>query len=271
MRRTNLLVIAAIVLTPASALGFRQTRTCLNDIAPAPTGTPRCGPGETPQLLAWRDLEVPYRVNEQGSAEFPGGLEGELLDTIIASFDQWNAPDCSPFTFVYDGTTATDEYVRDDGMNVVVFQDDVWPYSSAVLAVTTVTADVDGFIVNADMELNGVEHTFAIVDGNTGVETWDVQNTITHEAGHVLGLDHDAVPDSTMEFEAEAGDINKRDLHPDDIEGLCAIYPPVTEPTDPGGSDDGCCRVAAGGRAYALLLLWIIGGAVLVRRRKLNA
>lgn len=246
-----------IVSTPAPAFAWRQTQTCLVSEPPAPTATPWCRVDERPRGLHWPTPEVRYAVNEVGSDDFPtadGRIAPELLEAITASFETWNAVECSDFAFVQDGLTSAPEYDRDDGLNVVVFRDDAWPYGSMVLAVTTVSTDDDGIIYNADLELNGFEQNFAI----GAADAWDVQNTITHEAGHMLGLDHDVIEGSTMEFEAALGEVAKRSLHPDDIEGLCAIYPrpDSPDPADPP-PDDGCCRVVTSSPPPSSLTLFL--------------
>ena len=52
----------------------------------------------------------------------------------------------------------------------------------------------DGTILDADVELNDINFTF-VVEPTTqqpraGTEVSDLENTLTHELGHVLGLDH---------------------------------------------------------------------------------
>ncbi|MFL5300452.1 MAG: hypothetical protein ACJ79R_08935, partial [Anaeromyxobacteraceae bacterium] len=124
-----------------------------------------------------------------------------------------------------------------------------------ILALTTVTFDVDtGEIVDADMELHGWDGNLASPTGfyftcassSTCGPTYggqncaaiDVQNTVTHEAGHMLGLDHVCVAggaapsnvcpagaEPTMAPTAGKGDIDKRTLEPDDVAGVCSIYP----------------------------------------------
>ncbi len=252
----------------APAFAWRQTQTCLLDDPPAPTATPYCIGNEMPRGLAWPTPTVHFAVSEAGSDDFPRTTDEfppALLEEILASFNAWNKPDCSPFSFVYDGLTPVNSFNREDRINVVAFRDDQWPYGSMAVAITSVTATADGVITNADMELNGFEHEFAIVTTNR--TAWDVRNTITHEAGHMLGLDHDAVPDSTMEFEAQRGETKKRNLLEDDIEGLCAVYPPIEEPDPVEPSDDGCCRTTTG-PASSPLLAALFGLLVVVRRRR---
>ncbi|RMG20356.1 MAG: hypothetical protein D6729_03010 [Deltaproteobacteria bacterium] len=133
---------------------------------------------------------------------------------------------------------------------------DCWEHPSGVIAVTTTTFDsVTGELNDADIELNGAEFWFTTRDApacddpevppvctgdadcaagtrcfrgaclEDGCVRTDVANTVTHEVGHVLGLDHSTVPGATMFASAEAGELDKRTLEEDDREGLCTIYP----------------------------------------------
>jgi len=68
--------------------------------------------------------------------------------------------------------------------------------------------------------------------GRQGCAFVDVGNTVTHEVGHIVGLDHVCTyPDTscdaaaTMAPSAPAGELSKRTLAPDDVAGICAIYP----------------------------------------------
>lgn len=138
-----------------------------------------------------------------------------------------------------------------NGNQVIVVRDPKsWCFSSWTVAMTLVSANqVSGEIADADILLNAAHRSFC--DGNCGASQYDLKNTLTHEAGHALGLDHSAVAEATMFGGAPPQETIKRDLLHDDEVGICTSYRqawrsegcPETEPT-------GCCA-AVGGPANA--------------------
>lgn len=151
---------------------------------------------------------------------------GEPTDDRLAGFD-WRAGSDSP-----------------NNKNIVIFRNDTandpidrWLLSLDALAITTVTFEPSsGRLLNADIELNDVPaRKFSACDNCT--VAFDLQNTLTHELGHVLGLDHPPSdqPDaaqSTMFKASSRGDLEKRDLAQDDIDGLCFVYPTGAPPEE---------------------------------------
>lgn len=59
---------------------------------------------------------------------------------------------------------------------------------------------------------------------NGSTAGYDVQNVMTHELGHMLGLDHTDVAWATMIEGTNKGDTWKRTLEQDDLNGFNAIY-----------------------------------------------
>jgi MYXO-CTERM domain-containing protein len=182
------------------------------------------------------------------------------------------------------------------------------------IALTTVTFDNNtGEILDADMELHGWNGSASAPDGfyftcagpgapicslafgQQGCVAMDIGNTVTHEAGHMLGLDHPCalgappsacpVGGATMEPTAGLGDTDKRTLKPDDVLGVCTMYPaggptttclatipvavaapaacPVLPSAGGGGGGCGCGTASASG----LALLGLFLAALWPRRR----
>ncbi len=190
--------------------------------------------------------------------------------------------------------------------NVIVWLRDHWGYQDidydpAAVALTTLTyvtdpgAENDGEILDADIELNGVYQHFQ-TDGSFRIGAYDVANTVTHELGHVLGLDHtcydgslperpvddqgrpipDCVPASALPEEirtatmypfAAPGETDKTTLEADDIRGVCEVYPPGRDagPCAPVDLSPGCgCTAAPGPQG---VLAWLSAWFLLRRRR----
>ena len=177
-----------------------------------------------------------------------------------------------------------------DGLQLIKFRRDRWCrpptvttntslcFDQSATAVTTVTfinrptdAATDGTIIDADIDFNAVDFHFydadrgpAPVGARAPVDLW---NTVTHELGHVMGLEHpcslftgaiaacvldgqgNAVPtcseveltrlkdahfqtiyESTMYPTSAPGETTKRVPHADDVAGVITAYPKVSDP-----------------------------------------
>jgi uncharacterized protein (TIGR03382 family) len=192
-----------------------------------------------------------------------------------------------------------------DGRPTVVFRDVRWsdargePRDPGIIALTTVFyVDTPGYlgdatILDADVELNGVNYTFT-TDVTTamprlGTEVADLENTLTHELGHVQGLGHTCwdhvrdtppldnrgqpIPDcrgnlpqsilnTTMyPYPLMPGETSKRHLSQDDVNGVCDPYPLAGIPPPCQQEIDGGCAVtphgAAGVWPLLLALAWL--------------
>ncbi len=140
---------------------------------------------------------------------------GPPTDGVLVGFD-WGAGSGSP-----------------ENENIVVFRNDTqgdeldaWVHALGALAITTVTWEShSGRLLDADIEVNDARFHFTACDPGECTVDFDLENTMTHELGHVLGLDHSAAADATMYASAPRADLTKRDLAPDDVDGICAVYP----------------------------------------------
>ena len=74
---------------------------------------------------------------------------------------------------------------------------------TTVMYVNTPGSRGDGTILDADIELNNVNYTFTIDPANAvarpGTQVADLENTLTHELGHVQGLAHTCWDHITMQ------------------------------------------------------------------------
>lgn len=229
----------------SSAHAFERTQTCFPGLPVSELG---CRDGEEPRPIFWDQACISWRLNEEIDPESPEGK------AIRSSFDTWNnEPTCSYLQLIYAGTTDQTEVgydCREGGSwntNQVNFVDD-WTYGSQnVVALTSVTYEVpSGRILDADIEFNDDQFIFGVVtDPLTDQARFDIQNVMTHEVGHFVGLDHtlpetytgdSTFRDATMFAQTSAGEIIRRDLDDDDIAGICEAYPIEDAP-------EGACEI----------------------------
>jgi uncharacterized protein (TIGR03382 family) len=150
---------------------------------------------------------------------------------------------------------------------IVALED--WPYDPETLAVTVVTLDTRNHrIIDADIAFNVAHRRFAVLPPNAqeGGLYDDVQNTLTHELGHAMGLGHNgALPDAVMYPSARRGETRKRALHEDDQAGLAVLY--GGELAEHLADDPSAAGCSASGSGSALGLL-LLGAPLLLRRRR---
>lgn len=251
MRRVRLLYAVVIVCLclASSAHAFERTQTCYT----VEDGrTPRCGKGEKAMPIRWPTGCTTWRHHEA----FPD----EMLDAVKASFETWNEVSGSYFRAHYAGSTAQFGSAYDcksgaAGNENVVSYVTHWPKSVAgddVVALTSVVYTTDrGLILDADIRLNAEHFNWEVIEKvEHDLKRVDVQNIMTHEVGHFLGLDHsqmrsyrgDGVPeDATMWALTFPNEIKRRTLDADDEAGVRAIYPADEAPSsscDPPASID---------------------------------
>lgn len=181
--------------------------------------------------------------------------------------------------------------LNEGNVNTITFVDD-WSeraYDPNAFAYTTVWHNTrTGKIYDADMEINLDRGPYTVCPDDTGCVDGrvDLQNVITHEAGHYFGIAHSEYETATMYFTSTPGEVAKRFLRTDDVEAICSVYPPgsLAESCDPaprGGLDLDCiheekpdrgCAVGTGGaprgdlRGFGLLAAAL--GIVAVTRRR---
>jgi len=204
-------VVASLlaILQPGAASSFQLKRT--------EEGVP----------LRWPDGEVRFTVNRRGSADVRDTSD---LDAVRAAFQTWGAAAEGQLSVESEGATAADAYGYDrkhpdDNENLVAWIEEDWPFDENALAVTlTMYRTRTGELVDADIMFNGEAFTWTTQPGKA--KRHDIQNSATHEVGHLLGLGHEVrVPEATMFPDTAVGETSKRSLHPDDLAALSALYP----------------------------------------------
>lgn len=212
--------------------------------------------------IAWHETCVFLVPPLETPAHLP---PAEVLEAIRASAQTWSDVPESYLRFVLEPAAAgkVPEFrERGNNENVVVFVESGWEHDRAAAAITTITyiasssASEDGRILDTDVELNTEDYPYST---SLAEDKHDLQNILTHELGHVLGLDHtcddgtveptpldhlgNEIPScypirnvppeisaTTMFNFAEIGETDKRTLEPDDMAGIAAIYPLARDP-----------------------------------------
>ena len=241
-------------------------------------------PGTT---LFWRSRRVEVRAAYATCTDAP---ESAVRTSVMAAMAEWSSAGagCTDLTIVQGrplvgtGPFATNLDGGDpDRENRLVWRQQDWPRADAgdVIALTTLVYDrATGAIVDADIDVNGEDYYFTTTD-EAGTVVTDVQNTVTHELGHLVGLGHSNVEEASMYGSSDPGETSKRALDGDDVEAICTVYP-LGEPTPRGlgrssgglTAASGCSVGGAGARSgwLAMLVLGLALG-VLARRRTRGA
>ncbi len=210
------------------------------------TGTP--GKSE-PHGLRWRDRTVKIAVSR--SVVEPNTnikSDSDVLGAIRRSIAAWQAVADIDIEFeLTDRMNVSPSGVSGDGVslltiaqtpeNILLFSKD--PHAES--AKTRVFYNGRSFITEADIVLNPFQQFST--DGTFG--TFDLESTITHEIGHLLGLRHTSVLGATMSDSLPKNgtfgisDLTARTLAESDIAAIREVYGVKADTED-------CCAVIAG-------------------------
>jgi hypothetical protein len=300
MKKPTVVLALLLLGLPVPALAYVRTRTSAGvpTAWKKPTITMEFALGGPPAEL---DAESYLVAAQQGTASW-----------TQASLDGTNR--CSKVMMGVVATADVAGLIGNDGHNRIIFRQNEWCrdpapsdpneprcYDSSALAITTVSQlRNSGEIVDADIEVNAVGFTWGDFVGRPDLMSYhshDFQGAITHELGHVLGLEHtcyipswysDGTPvprpvdnkgnpipnceadnpplitDATMYVSVSSPEteIGLRTLSLDDMQGVCDIY----SVSSGGGGGCSLSRQQGGGTiAFALALAAL---AILRRRHR---
>ena len=173
---------------------------------------------------------IPFAVNA-GSFPF---AEADVVRIAQKGFNDWAAVPSAFITFKDEGTTRIFASPS-DRRNAIVYDETGSiinaPEGTGVIAIARLNWNPAGQIVDADIIFNGRDFTFSIDDNTTPENRVDLQGVMTHEIGHLLGLDHSPLVGTpstrpTMyPYNTPEAPRQERSLEPDDHAGITAIYP----------------------------------------------
>jgi hypothetical protein len=169
----------------------------------------------------------------------------EFHDIVQEAFERWQSVDCgegTPGVFVQSaGIVDADEpyYCEEPTLNAGVwFLSEDWQLDADALGNTNaVFSEKSGFIFDADVQLHVAKVAADVPEGEFEQALLSIA---THEAGHVLGLAHSSNDEAIMAEQYATNELVDRDFAQDDIDGICALWPPARIPAacpKPGVSD----------------------------------
>lgn len=180
-------------------------------------------------LTGWQlPQTVHYRINK---AEAPSSVRSIFQTVVTNSFQTWSAASSGKVNFVYDGTTSL-RRAKLDGQNTITWA----RLNGSSLGITYTWYYPDtGQVVDVDTVMNKKYNWSWTNPNSINVETscsqtntFDVQNILTHEFGHWMGLDDlysSSVKDLTMFGYASPGELKKDLPASGDLLGINSLYP----------------------------------------------
>lgn len=215
--------------------------------------------------LRWKKGKIPVALSNSFGSQNPNILpQSDVEGAVRRSLDAWeqavgikfellstDKQSISPAGNTGDGISLIT--VAQTPENLLLFGNE----TDEISAQTRTFYNRQGFISEADIVLNPYQQFST--DGTIG--TYDLESTLTHEIGHLLGLEHSFVLGATMGArQGKNGVYNlsafaSRTLAEDDITGIRSLYGVKT-------LEDNCCGTVVGkltqpkGKTIKKLQVW---------------
>ncbi len=174
---------------------------------------------------SWASNAVPYYIN-------PTNLYVPTADAITdlqAAADAWHLQTTANIQFTYVGTS-TKTAAALDYQNVVLFNAGADPVCTYCGAETVYNFDGTGHLLDTDMVIYEANYTYFVNNTGCSGNGEYIQDSATHEFGHMLGMGHSAVTTATMYPTNSYCDLTWESLDADDLAGILSIYPSGTIP-----------------------------------------
>lgn len=210
--------------------------------AQATAGTPAGPRWLRPEITLWLDSTSPRQISR-----------ADLRAALVGAARTWQRAGCGAPRIRVAGVVER-RRSEQDGASVLVFREDSWCrngdprdgcHDPDAVALTFAHAS-GGELVEADIAVNGIHHRWAVFSGDSDTRNrdhLDLQNVLTHELGHVLGLPDNCTEDradtvglpscftnaaelqrSAMYPLGAAGQLTRRTISTSDRAALCARY-----------------------------------------------
>ncbi|WNG15803.1 myxosortase-dependent metalloprotease, MXAN_2677/MXAN_2678 family [Cystobacter fuscus] len=216
------------------------------------------------QCLFWTTPTITWNLSSVGNPESVDEQKQREFAAIRASVQSWQRifEDCGNLRFS-EGPMLDERQVgyvqKEENHNLILFRSrrcqevvpatdacwadetcgnlrDCWDSNDSTIALTLTTYDErSGIIYDSDIQLNASGFVFTTVSSPPCTQpiasktpncvATDVQNTMTHELGHLIGLDHTWLSSSVMYPQAPSGEISKRVIDSGSRDFVCRTYP----------------------------------------------
>lgn len=176
----------------------------------------------------WPSMPIPFWINQSGSPQIANGSE---FTAVQAAFQTWQNDSLASISFQYKGATPVST-VGQDGLNVVTFVDATVPIGLETVAATFVFSAIDATGNDATQEADIALSTSVNFSTSGDPGKYDIQSVVTHEVGHLLGLDHSGLLSSVMTPFPATGQLDQRTLSYDDMAGAALLYPQDSDVTN---------------------------------------
>ena len=219
----------AVMLLASRAHAFCREVTTSPDVGGYDPAVQGCWGAANQPTLFWRNQCVGYSIQRDASPKYVPLADAETI--AYQAFSTWMRAPCdgqggkpsisaSPLSPVSCNMVPSAAH-----NNPIIFRDSGWPWSDPANSIgyTTLTVDLGtGEILGAAIEINSATHKIS-TSTPAPADAYDLATILTHEAGHFLGLAHSEDKTAVMYAFYNA---NSMALAPDDIAGICKIYPP---------------------------------------------